>query len=565
MDPADGQLYSFSQGRQYYYNALTATSEAERKANLARMFRTLGDVMHIMQDMAQPQHTRNDSHGLPGSWYEVYTDKKREKNELPYIGATILPFATAREYFTDLAQFSSDNFVSAGTNFDEAAQLGYNLPVAGTPTDVPVQALEPPVSAEILGKCDPSKPCIMTFYPTNQTVENKRAAALSIFDQYLGQKTVTYTEPVNSTTYTTNRVFKLNSYTFDTALPLLIPRAVAYSAGILDYFFRGQIDMAPDTGNPGKYLISNAGSEDMSGNFALYYDAVDGSRYPVPGAAWSDLPVSANSQANNLSVDWPSNPAPQTSGEFTLVFNGDMGAEKRGVSSKGVPDSSIGAVVSKKVKLQCRSLSIAMTQSKTFSPVGPYVASDPNDPNAWAIKYPPATSVTSDNFTVKAGETWPWGDPVYDGGGGYKVTVTNTRSVSYTVPAAPSVYSLFSGSWWYYWVPPGALGNVFIGGSWFDYLPPAQAAANAENAKRLAEVNAGCATVIRLSDSTQLASYPYTILDSSGHKANYPISTVWSGNGWLDLYTDTNNGSGNWAPVLSQRVTFTVPSGVCTP
>jgi hypothetical protein len=109
------------------------------------------------------------------------------------------------------------------------------------------------------------------------------------------------------------------------------------------------------------------------------------------------------------------------------------------------------------------------------------------------------------------------------------------------------------------------LGNVFIGGSWFDYLPPAQAAANAENAKRLAEVNAGCATVIRLSDSTQLASYPYTILDSSGHKANYPISTVWSGNGWLDLYTDTNNGSGNWAPVLSQRVTFTVPSGVCTP
>jgi hypothetical protein len=45
--------------------------EALRHAYWATMFRAVGDVVHIVQDMAQPQHTRNDPHGglgcIPGS------------------------------------------------------------------------------------------------------------------------------------------------------------------------------------------------------------------------------------------------------------------------------------------------------------------------------------------------------------------------------------------------------------------------------------------------------------------------------------------------------------------
>jgi hypothetical protein len=68
-------------------------------------------------------------------------------------------------------------------------------------------------------------------------------------------------------------------------------------------------------------------------------------------------------------------------------------------------------------------------------------------------------------------------------------------------------------------------------------------------------------TIILLSDGTQLASFPYTVLDTAGHKANYPLYTAWSGDGWLDLYTDTLSGS-TWTPVFSQRVTFVVPQDV---
>jgi hypothetical protein len=37
--------------------------EALRNAYWATMFRSVGDVVHIVQDMGQPQHTRNDAHG----------------------------------------------------------------------------------------------------------------------------------------------------------------------------------------------------------------------------------------------------------------------------------------------------------------------------------------------------------------------------------------------------------------------------------------------------------------------------------------------------------------------
>lgn len=38
--------------------------EAERLAYWATVFRALGDVAHLIQDMAQPQHTRNDMNQL---------------------------------------------------------------------------------------------------------------------------------------------------------------------------------------------------------------------------------------------------------------------------------------------------------------------------------------------------------------------------------------------------------------------------------------------------------------------------------------------------------------------
>ena len=60
--PANGQEYSFRNARTYLLNALTLSAKAERDAAFAKTFQTLGMVIHHLQDMAQPQHVRNDLH-----------------------------------------------------------------------------------------------------------------------------------------------------------------------------------------------------------------------------------------------------------------------------------------------------------------------------------------------------------------------------------------------------------------------------------------------------------------------------------------------------------------------
>ncbi len=46
--------------RSYYYLALTATNGNAREEYFAQTFQTLGQVLHLLQDMAVPAHVRND-------------------------------------------------------------------------------------------------------------------------------------------------------------------------------------------------------------------------------------------------------------------------------------------------------------------------------------------------------------------------------------------------------------------------------------------------------------------------------------------------------------------------
>ena len=53
--------------RDYYYQPLTATTPQLREHYFAETFHTLGYVLHLLEDMAVPAHTRNDfSSSFPG-------------------------------------------------------------------------------------------------------------------------------------------------------------------------------------------------------------------------------------------------------------------------------------------------------------------------------------------------------------------------------------------------------------------------------------------------------------------------------------------------------------------
>ena len=55
--------YSWAKARQYYAEALFTKDSATRNAKMALTFASLGQVMHLIQDMAVPAHTRNDMQG----------------------------------------------------------------------------------------------------------------------------------------------------------------------------------------------------------------------------------------------------------------------------------------------------------------------------------------------------------------------------------------------------------------------------------------------------------------------------------------------------------------------
>jgi hypothetical protein len=146
----------------------------------------------------------------------------------------------------------------------------------------------------------------------------------------------------------------LNRFVYDDQAALLVPRAVAYSAGLLDSFFRGRIDLVKDNGQANGLLIRNLGPESMRGIFELYYDRHDGLRKPVKRADGSDVvwqtasvPGAELGSGQDLPVtaDFVTPADARTPGEYVLVFRGDMGEEKASEAQ-----GFVGAVAAKVVK-----------------------------------------------------------------------------------------------------------------------------------------------------------------------------------------------------------------------
>ncbi len=77
------------------------TDEEIRKAYWATTFRSLGDIVHLIEDVAQPQHTREDPHsgdcwdiasGVVGhaSFFERYLEARitQEPNAIDKVNET---------------------------------------------------------------------------------------------------------------------------------------------------------------------------------------------------------------------------------------------------------------------------------------------------------------------------------------------------------------------------------------------------------------------------------------------------------------------------------------------
>ena len=402
-DQTSDPPFTFAQARKSMLGAFTSAASDDRKRNFGTLFETVGHVIHHIEDMAQPQHVRNDQHldlsGLTGvadkyqalpwienrSRYEEYTDNVAPTitDDGSYANAHL---PRIDDYWQNaqgsgLAQFTNANFVSEGTNFRllngfPASGAKYTLPVPGTET---AANIEDELFAS--GACpNPSHPTIpghseavcslrgTLIFISNHLIDNltgdtglnnDRASMYSIFTQDLEQM-----GPLNISikqcdgSFAVGGLFSVNQLTFPDAHKFLLPRAIGYSAGIIDYMFRGKIDLVPhvlaDGSTAPSFDFVNLGDEPLTGTVQLYYDDTNGNRYPVVGTGWPMTVTSLAPAPPPGSLDRsnrtqaPAIPdqlqGPDTPGVYMIVFNGTMGAETP------IGDGP-GAVVAKQVTL----------------------------------------------------------------------------------------------------------------------------------------------------------------------------------------------------------------------
>ncbi len=260
-----------------------ADRERLRKAYWATTFRALGDVVHLLQDMAQPQHTRNDWHSglgcVPGvacalghaSFFENYLEARslrqpyfrlregftRPPTASPPIITAVRPliytgygqspmFNTYAEFFATatgadnstgkgLANYSNRGFYSAGTNIGSLAGGGYPSP-SPTGSGLNTEFVTYPDLKDIAGNTVNGyakfKTGTVMDTVTGLPEDNVKLATVGPWDQFLQQKNANWTHST------------LNHYNYDDQARLLVPRAVAYSAGVIDYFFRGSMQIS---------------------------------------------------------------------------------------------------------------------------------------------------------------------------------------------------------------------------------------------------------------------------------------------------------------------------------
>ena len=272
----DDQLYSWQAARIYYYLALTSAAP-ERNDFFAKTFRTLGQVMHLVEDMAVPEHTRSDAHPIV-SGFDGYVEKNIKTSPtidkaldnpfffdfsaLQHKSSAFIaegaPVSIANLFDTNtylgitpdntlsdtsgLSEYSNANFFSTDTNeVDGFPIFPYpELDISWMKSiDVPDPLLP--------GQTIPRVYFVKTDGPgeTNNG-QGYKLSAMDVFYRYeLGEfgPTDEVLLPL------------LDDHVLEDYASLLLPRATGYAATLMSYFFRGQIEITPP--EQGVYALSN--------------------------------------------------------------------------------------------------------------------------------------------------------------------------------------------------------------------------------------------------------------------------------------------------------------------
>jgi hypothetical protein len=266
--------------REYYYKGLIEFVDMDlRETYFAELFKTLGNQVHLIQDMAVPDHVRNDSHVLNSilfgwlkmknnsfrcieGWADHNIGKLEEiasgEPKTPLIDLSVsadprypVPIAwlsDTKQYKNNqtpleglnqgLAEYTNANFFSEDTIFTEDYQKDH-IHWFPHPSKIETNVMSLNMPHEVTAE-DGRKDWIK---PVNKKSGGEDLDNL-VFAGY-------YENQVDKETYDYRFTFFLSDICHEEYAKKLVPRAVGYSAVLLDYFFRGEIEVSLPLSNPG--------------------------------------------------------------------------------------------------------------------------------------------------------------------------------------------------------------------------------------------------------------------------------------------------------------------------
>jgi formylglycine-generating enzyme required for sulfatase activity len=394
-DPSHENVYDWRAARDAFYRSLTATSSSDRQGSLFTTFECLGHVVHLLQDMAVPSHTRNDAHLSeeywgPGAPYEQYV----EDNYGSVQAVDNLPTVAGLPYFADpavvageipsgfsaywdtgqytgqagfqcfngspgLAEFSNLRFLSddtmmiGGTDFAVLQRFVCNEAPPGM-LPLRVKLIRSSNNRSYSANHRFPNPRI---FSTNLACKYPNPARVGVVLSVVGDGVTNVAFYVDLATcggiqpnlfaVTTDDEIGFDNVTYDSAAQILLPQALAYSTSLINWFFRGEIGTGccGATWDPAQSRwvleITNESVEAFTeGAWELLSDDENGDRSPVDGFD-AGAYGGALAPQGSFTATFPDVP---NASAFTLVFRGKIGDEENAVATKGVSGCGVDMV-----------------------------------------------------------------------------------------------------------------------------------------------------------------------------------------------------------------------------
>ncbi|MFZ3090790.1 MAG: hypothetical protein WA240_09245 [Nitrospirota bacterium] len=247
--------WSWQKAREYYHLALTSQINTEREANFAKTFKGVGHIMHLIQDSAQPAHVRNDPHPLDDIGIVPQFENWAKNNRLQVLGLMLNPVFPAVSL-----NIPSGNYIPITQLWDTDQYNGSNPPSGNaigiseytnanffSEDTIYLGSFPYPdiTQTAVTERTAPSGSYPRQYYLKNCCGEtnNGQGYLLSAVD-YLDY----YRQQYPSLASGLPKIPVQDDNVYQDYASLLLPRAVGYSAGLLNYFFRGTLEItAPDT------------------------------------------------------------------------------------------------------------------------------------------------------------------------------------------------------------------------------------------------------------------------------------------------------------------------------